>query len=95
MLVSTKNFIAGHRVSGYARVREREALSDLRERVETMLRDAEGAEAFFGPQDDLARPVAEAPLTEAPGTVIGRYEIQRYSADGRIMCAVERGKVSF
>ena len=43
--------------------KECSADADLRVRLEAMLRDAEGAEAFFGPQNGLARPVAEAPGT--------------------------------
>ena len=55
--------------------------ADLRARVETMLRDAEGAEDFFGPEDGLAH-AAGAPLTEGPGTVIGRYKLLQKIGEG-------------
>ena len=53
--------------------------ADLRARVEAMLRDAEGAENFFGPNDSL---VAATHLTEAPGTIIGRYKLLQKIGEG-------------
>src|SRR6185369_8757682 len=54
----------------------------LRQRVEAMLRDAEGAEAFFGPQDGLAQAAGDAQMTEGPGTVIGRYKLLQKIGEG-------------
>src|SRR5207249_6486128 len=53
----------------------------LTARLEAMLRDAEGAEAFFGPQDGLAH-APDAPLTEGPGSVIGRYKLLQKIGEG-------------
>src|SRR6185436_14314965 len=55
--------------------------ADLRSRVETMLRDAEGAEGFFGPGDSLVG-AAASHLTETPGTVIGRYKLLQKIGEG-------------
>jgi WD40 repeat protein/serine/threonine protein kinase len=49
---------------------------DLRQRVEAMLRDAAGAEAFFGPEP------AGATVTDGPGTVIGRYKLLQKIGEG-------------
>src|SRR3984885_12647841 len=54
--------------------------ADLRQRVETMLRDAAGADAFF---DGVATGrMAAPPLTEAPGTRIGRYKLLQKIGEG-------------
>jgi eukaryotic-like serine/threonine-protein kinase len=50
--------------------------ADLRQRVETMLRDAAGADAFFGPEP------AGATVIEGPGTVIGRYKLLQKIGEG-------------
>ncbi len=55
--------------------------TDLRNRVEAMLSDADGAKDFFGAEDNLPGRVA-APLTEAPGTVIGRYKLLQKIGEG-------------
>ena len=55
--------------------------ADLRTRIEAMLKDAEGAAAFFGPEDNL-RPAVAPPLTEGPGTVIGRYKLLQKIGEG-------------
>ncbi|MGH7970160.1 MAG: protein kinase domain-containing protein, partial [Limisphaerales bacterium] len=48
----------------------------LRQRVEAMLRDAVGADAFFGPVP------AGAAVTEGPGTVIGRFKLLQEIGEG-------------
>src|SRR6185436_20668137 len=53
----------------------------VRERVAAMLRDADGAQDFFGAEDHLPGMVA-APLTEGPGTVIGRYKLLQKIGEG-------------
>src|SRR6185503_10061516 len=53
----------------------------LRSQVEGMLRDAEGAEGFFGVDDSLVG-AAASHLTEAPGTVIGRYKLLQKIGEG-------------
>src|SRR6185295_15473032 len=53
----------------------------LRERVESLLRDADGAKDFFGADDILPGMVA-TPLTEVPGTVIGRYKLLQKIGEG-------------
>src|SRR2546427_123819 len=63
-------------------VKECGADAELRSCVEAMLRDAEGAEEFFGPQDGLAHAAADAPLTEGPGSVIGRYKLLQKIGEG-------------
>src|SRR6266511_1235444 len=55
--------------------------TDLHSRVEALLRDADGAQDFFGAEDHLPGVVA-APLTEAPGTVIGRYKLLEKIGEG-------------
>ena len=55
--------------------------SDLRKQVEALLRDAEGAEEFFGP-DNLLRSPVDASLAEKPGTVIGRYKLLQKIGEG-------------
>jgi serine/threonine protein kinase len=50
----------------------------LRERIEGMLRDAQGAEAFFGKQGTLVA----VPLTEKAGSVIGRYKLLQKIGEG-------------
>jgi eukaryotic-like serine/threonine-protein kinase len=50
--------------------------ADLRQRVEVMLRDAAGADAFFGPEP------AGVTVTEGPGTVIGRYKLLQKIGEG-------------
>jgi len=52
---------------------------DLRARVEAMLRDAEGAENFFGPRDSLG---AVNYVTEAPDAIIGRYKLLQKIGEG-------------
>ena len=44
--------------------------ADLRQRVEALVRDAAKADEFFGPDGTV---VSSAPVTEGPGTVIGRF----------------------
>jgi len=56
--------------------------ADLRARIEAMLKDAEGAAAFFGPEQELPRPAGTTPLTEGPGTVIGRYKLLQKIGEG-------------
>src|SRR5437867_11312620 len=63
-------------------VKECGADAELRSCVEDMLRDAEGAEEFFGPQDGLAHAALDAPLTEGPGTIIGRYKLLQRIGEG-------------
>src|SRR5262245_16607454 len=53
----------------------------LRKCVEDLLRDAAGAKDFFGADDNLPGLVA-APLTEGPGTVIGRYKLLQKIGEG-------------
>src|SRR6058998_2343439 len=55
--------------------------TDLRSRVEALLRDAAGAQDFFGAEDHLPGMVA-TPLTEGPGTVIGRYKLLEKIGEG-------------
>src|SRR5213594_3180670 len=62
-------------------VKECGADAELRSRVEAMLRDAEGAEEFFGPQDGLTH-AADTPSTEGPGSVIGRYKLLQKIGEG-------------
>ncbi len=54
----------------------------LRQRLEALLRDVEGAEAFFGSQDGLACALHEAPFTEGPSTMIGRYKLLQKIGEG-------------
>ena len=51
----------------------------LRQRIETMLRDAPGADEFFGPERTV---VSGASVTEGPGTVIGRYKLLQKIGEG-------------
>ncbi len=53
--------------------------ADLRQRVETMLRDAKEANDFFGPEGTA---VIGAPVTEGPGTAIGRYKLLQRIGEG-------------
>ncbi|MFO1497896.1 MAG: protein kinase [Verrucomicrobiota bacterium] len=53
----------------------------LRNHVEAMLRDADGAEEFFADDENLPGMVA-GPLTEGPGTVIGRYKLLQKIGEG-------------
>ena len=53
--------------------------ADLRQRVEAMLRDATEADEFFGPE---ATVITGAPVTEGPGTVIGRYKLLQKIGEG-------------
>src|SRR5215831_18736591 len=53
----------------------------LRKRVEDLLRDAAGAQEFFGAEDHLPG-IAAAPLTEGTGTVIGRYKLLEKIGEG-------------
>src|SRR6185503_4573371 len=53
----------------------------LRAGVEAMLRDAEGAEKFFGAKDTVVLG-AGSQLTEGPGTVIGRYKLLQKIGEG-------------
>src|SRR5438876_2906796 len=55
--------------------------TDLRSRVEALLRDADGAADFFGAEDHLPGMVV-TPLTEGPGTVIGRYKLLEKIGEG-------------
>src|SRR5438094_1103446 len=55
--------------------------TDLRSRVEALLRDAAGAQDFFGAEDHLPGMVA-TPLTEGPGTVIGHYKLLEKIGEG-------------
>jgi hypothetical protein len=50
----------------------------IRARVEKMLSDAAGAEAFFGKDGTLV----VVPLTEQPGTIIGRYKLLQKIGEG-------------
>src|SRR5260221_14316079 len=53
----------------------------LRQRVEDLLRDAAGAQEFFGAEDHLPG-MAAAPVTEGPGTEIGRYRLLQKIGEG-------------
>jgi serine/threonine protein kinase len=53
--------------------------AELRQRIETMLRDATGADEFFGPD---ATVVSSASVTDGPGTVIGRYKLLQKIGEG-------------
>jgi len=53
--------------------------ADLRQRVEAMLRDAAGADEFFGPEGTV---VGAASPTEGPGTVIGRFKLLEKIGEG-------------
>ena len=53
--------------------------ADLRQRIESMLRDATGADEFFGPD---ATVVSVPPPTEGPSTVIGRYKLLEKIGEG-------------
>src|SRR5262245_41474783 len=55
--------------------------SALRQSIEDLLRDAAGAREFFGAEDNFPR-VADIPLTEGPGTVIGRYKLLQKVGEG-------------
>src|SRR5437667_28310 len=55
--------------------------TDLRSRVEALLRDADGAADFFGAEDKLPGGIA-TPLTEGPGTVICRYKLLQKIGEG-------------
>jgi hypothetical protein len=56
--------------------------ADLRGRVQAMLRDSAGADAFFdGTANRMVRTAAES-LTEAPGTLIGRYKLLQKIGEG-------------
>src|SRR5213594_587969 len=55
--------------------------ADLRSRVEALLRDADGAADFFGAEDKLPGGIA-TPLTEGPGTMIGRYKLLQKIGEG-------------
>src|SRR6058998_1441793 len=55
--------------------------TDLRSRVEALLRNADGAADFFGAEDHLPGMVV-TPLTEGPGTVIGRYKLLEKIGEG-------------
>ena len=53
----------------------------LRGRVEALLRDADGAADFFRAEDNSPDAIA-TPLTEGPGTVIGRYKLLEKIGEG-------------
>src|SRR5262245_2095615 len=53
----------------------------LRRRVEAMLRDAEKAEEFFGPEGTVTVNPGQ-PLTEGAGTLIGRYKLLQKIGEG-------------
>src|SRR5262245_28281785 len=55
--------------------------ADLRQRLEAMLRDAEAAEEYFGSTQNVPED-ATALVTEAPGTVIGRYKLLQKIGEG-------------
>src|SRR6516162_9545406 len=57
-----------------------EGNAELRQRVETMLRDAEKADDFFGPAGTVT--LNPLPLTEAPGSVIGKYKLLQKIGEG-------------
>src|SRR5215471_6711299 len=52
----------------------------LRRRLEAMLRDAEGAESFFGKEGTEV--IAPVRLSEAEGSVIGRYKLLQKIGEG-------------
>jgi len=56
--------------------------ADLRANVEAMLRDATGAEEYFGPAEASRPPVAPSPPLEGPGTWIGRYKLLERIGEG-------------
>src|ERR1051325_2782446 len=51
-------------------------------RVEALLRDADAAEAFFGPEESVTLNSASVPIAEKPGTVIGRYKLLEKIGEG-------------
>jgi eukaryotic-like serine/threonine-protein kinase len=51
----------------------------LRQRVEAMVRDATGADEFFGPEGTVD---GSAFITEGPGTIIGRFKLLQKIAEG-------------
>ncbi|MGD0258381.1 MAG: serine/threonine-protein kinase [Verrucomicrobiota bacterium] len=53
--------------------------ADLRQRVEALVRDAAGADEFFGPDGTV---VSSTPVTEGPGTVIGRFKLLEKIGEG-------------
>jgi len=53
----------------------------LRQQVEQMLRDAQGAEEFFGPQGTAVLSPS-SPLTEVQGSLIGRYKLLQQIGEG-------------
>src|SRR5881396_3235749 len=53
----------------------------LRGRVEALLRDADEAKDFFGAEDNLPG-MGATPLTEGPGSVIGRYKLLQKIGEG-------------
>jgi serine/threonine protein kinase/tetratricopeptide (TPR) repeat protein len=53
--------------------------ADLRQRIEAMLRDATGADEFFGPDATVA---SSASVIEGPSTVIGRYKLLEKIGEG-------------
>src|SRR5215470_12995044 len=55
--------------------------AELRKRVEAMLRDAEKAEEFFGQKGTIVMDPG-LPMTEGPGTVIGRYKLLQKIGEG-------------
>jgi serine/threonine protein kinase len=57
-----------------------EGNAELRQRVEAMLRDAEKADDFFGPAGTVT--LNPLPLTEAPGSVIGKYKLLQKIGEG-------------
>jgi tRNA A-37 threonylcarbamoyl transferase component Bud32 len=55
----------------------------LRERVEGLLRSHEAADSFLQDPPAVARPTLDyRPLTEGPGTVIGRYKLLQLIGEG-------------
>src|SRR6476620_7860474 len=52
----------------------------LRQRIEAMLHDAEKADDFFGATGTVT--VNPLPLTEGPGSVIGKYKLLRKIGEG-------------
>jgi TPR repeat protein len=55
--------------------------ADSRQRLEAMLRDADAAEEYFGSAQNVPDG-ATALMTEAPGTVIGRYKLLQKIGEG-------------
>jgi len=53
----------------------------LRQEVEQMLRDAQGAQDFFGPKG-IAMVSPAAQLTEGPGSLIGRFKLLQKIGEG-------------